>query len=330
MSRQRYGRPIGRRDEHAWRAHLPVRGPGPYAVVDGRVLTDGVEVVVSHHCNLRCRACAYLAPIQRNVLADPERLGRDLATLSHTYHASEARVLGGEPLLHPEITAVLSVIRDSGVCDTIRVITNGLRLPHVPQGFWDGVDEVSVSVYPGRELRPAMADAVRRTAGDHGVALKFKRFGYFRESYSEIGTRDDGLVERIYRTCQMANTWRCHTVWRGRLYRCPQSLFLGLAVEVLTGADDGIEISDDPGFLDRLLTFLEDTRPLASCRHCLGSVGRLFANHQVPRSSWRAPQSAPTEDLVDWPHLNTLESNPGMLVRDASYITSTAASQSAP
>lgn len=324
MSTRHRGRPVSGRDEHAWRAHLPVRGPGPYAVVDGRVLTDGVEVVVSHHCNLRCRACAYLAPIQRNVLADPEQLGRDLAALGHTYHASEARVLGGEPLLNPEITAVLSAIRDSGVCDTIRVITNGLRLPHVPQGFWDTVDEVSVSLYPGRELRPETADAVRRTADDHGVTLKFKRFGYFRESYSEIGPRDDGLVERIYRTCQMANTWRCHTVWNGRLYRCPQSLFLALAVGEMAGSGEGTEISDDPGFLDRLLTFLENTRPLASCRHCLGSVGQLFANHQIPRSSWRDHQCAPTEDLVDWQHLNILESNPGMLVMDASYVTSTA------
>ncbi|MDQ3761021.1 MAG: hypothetical protein M3460_04785 [Actinomycetota bacterium] len=308
-------------DAHAWRAELPRRGPGPYGVVDGRVLTDGLEVVVFHHCNLRCRACAYLAPVQRSALADPVQLGRDLATLSH---ASEARVLGGEPLLHPEITTALSAIRESGVCDTIRVITNGLRLSQAPQGFWDAVDEVSVSVYPGRELCQDAADATRRAAKEHGVTLKFKHFDYFRESYSEIGTSDDGLVERIYRTCQMANTWRCHTIWRGRLYRCPQSLFLPLAVEAMAGVGEGIEISADPQFLNRLLEFLEDARPLASCRRCLGSVGRLFANRQIPRSSWREPQRAPTEDLVDWQHLDTLESNPGMLVKDASYITDTA------
>jgi organic radical activating enzyme len=324
MSGRRPARPVNGHDEHGWRATLPVRGPGPYAVIDGRVLTDGLEVVVSHHCNLRCRACAYLAPVQRTALADPEQLGRDLAALGRAYHASEARVLGGEPLLHPEITAVLSAIRGSGVCDSVRVITNGLRLPRVPRGFWDAVDEVSVSVYPGRELGPETADAVRRTAGEHGVALRFKRFDYFRESYSEIGTDDDGLVERIYRTCQMANTWRCHTVWRGRLFRCPQSLFLALAVNELTGVGEGIEINGDPGFVDRMLSFLEDTRPLASCRRCLGSVGRMFANQQVPRSTWREPQHAPTEDLVDWQHLRALESNSGMLVMDASYITSPA------
>ncbi|MGH3564684.1 MAG: radical SAM protein [Pseudonocardia sp.] len=286
------------------------------------MLTDGLEVVVSHHCNLRCRACAYLAPVQRVALADPKQLSQDLTKLRHAYHASEARVLGGEPLLHPELITVLSVIRESGICDTIRMITNGLRLTQAPRGFWDAIDEVSVSVYPGRALRPDAADAVRRAAEKHGVTLKFKHFNYFRESYTEIGTSNGDLVERIYRTCQMANIWRCHTVWRGKLYRCPQSLFLPLAVEAMAGTSEGIEISDEPQFLDRLLAFLEDTRPLASCHRCMGSVGKLFANRQIPRLSWRELQRAGTEDLVDWQHLDALESNPDMFVKDASYITS--------
>jgi membrane dipeptidase len=31
--------------------------------VDGRILTDGLEVIIAAHCNLRCRACAYLSPV---------------------------------------------------------------------------------------------------------------------------------------------------------------------------------------------------------------------------------------------------------------------------
>jgi organic radical activating enzyme len=288
------------------------------------VLTDGLEVVVAHHCNLRCRACAYLSPIRPKVLADPTLLGRDLAVLAAAYHASETRVLGGEPLLHPEITSILAAIRNSGLCDTIRVITNGLLLPRTPEGFWESIDEVSVSVYPGRALSPEVAEAVRHTAAEHGVALKFKQFRYFRESYSEIGTGDDYLVERIYRTCQMANVWRCHTMWQGRLYRCPQSLFLPAALTQAPLEMEGIEIGSDDGFRGRLLAFLESSDPLPSCKNCLGSVGRLFVNQQVPRNGWREQQRLPTEDLLDWPHLQLLEKNPGMLVKDASYITESA------
>lgn len=279
-----------------------------------------MEVVVCHHCNLRCRGCAYLAPTRPTVFVDPDQLYRELAMLARSYHASEVRVLGGEPLLHPDLPAVAVAIRRSGICGTIRVITNGIRLPHAPPQLWEAIDEASVSVYPGCQLAPDTAGRLERTAASYGVALKFKPFTYFRESYSEIGTDDAQLAKRIFRTCQMANVWRCTTVWQGRIYRCPQSLFLPAAVSELAGTREGIAISDDAGFLDRLLAFLESPEPLASCRSCLGSVGKLFENQQVPRSNWRQPQQTSTENLVDWPHLRDLEANPDKLVRDTSYL----------
>jgi hypothetical protein len=254
------------------------------------------------------------------VSADPARLREELSILAESFHATEARVLGGEPLLHPDIVAVLASVRDSGICDSIRVITNGLLLPRVQGGFWEVVDEVSVSVYPGRELPTDTAKRLEATAATHGVRLKFKRFDCFRESYSEMGTTDGDLVERVFRTCQLANVWRCITVWQGRLYRCPQSLFLPTALNALKDAVEGIEISRQPDFLDSLVAFLESDEPLASCRYCLGSVGRLYRNEQVRRGEWRDHQGVPSEQLLDEPQLAYLEANPTTLVQDTSYL----------
>lgn len=285
------------------------------------MLSDGLEVVVTHHCNLRCRACAYLSPVQHPDQADPRSLRRCLTALAGCFHASEARILGGEPLLHPRLADVLAAVRESGICDSIRLITNGVRLNRAPAQIWDALDEISVSVYPGCELDGTTIDSVRRTADAHGVRLKFKTFKLFRESYSETGTGDEDLVERVYRTCQMAHSWRCLTVWRDHLYRCPQSLFLPSALESLDLADEGIPISTDPEFASRLLEFLEDPHPLAACRHCLGSVGALLPNTQVRRRvDWRMTQTPTTEELIDRKHLKHLEANPETVVRDTSYL----------
>ncbi len=221
-------------ESRSWRELLGRSGPGPYAVVDGRVLTDGIEVIASHHCNLRCRACAYLSPVRPQTVVDPESLRQDLRTLANHYHASEARVLGGEPLLHPDLVAVLDTVRTSGICDSIQVLTNGLLLHRMTTEFWSTIDAVSVSMYQGHCLDDDAIETIRQTAEDQGVRINFKPFRYFRESYSEVGTPDRALVERIYRTCQMANVWRCHTLWSGHLFRCPQSLFLPT---VLAGTD---------------------------------------------------------------------------------------------
>jgi organic radical activating enzyme len=322
---------MGTRTEHSqprqrapdWRAQLPLSGPGPYAVADGRILTDGLEVVIAAHCNLRCRACAYLSPVMPVMTVPPATIQRDLAALARHYHASEARVLGGEPLLHPQLVPVLQAIRASGVSDTIRVITNGLLLARMPASFWHLADEVSVSVYPGRQPDDNAVAAAADMAERHGVRLRLKYFHYFRESYSESGARDATLVERIYRTCQTANVWRCNTVLNGHLYRCPQSAFLPSIINQPGSRDsspDGLRITDSPDFAKQLLEFLESPEPLLACGNCLGSVGRLFTHCQMPRSLWRAQQQDHTEELVDWDHLDALERNPQMLVRDTSFL----------
>lgn len=294
--------------DRSWRALLGRKGPGPYAV---------------HHCNLRCRACAYLSPVRPRAVVDPEALRQDLRILATRYHASEARVLGGEPLLHPDLVAVLDAVRTSGICDTIRVLTNGLLLHRMTTEFWSTIDAVSVSMYQGRCIDEAAIEPIRQTAEGHGVRINFKPFRYFRESYSELGTPNQALAERIYRTCQMANVWRCHTLWSGHLFRCPQSLFLPTVLAETDRATpvDGLPVQDDPGFVQRLLDFLESDQPLWSCTYCLGSVGRVFPHAQIQRREWRAVQSRPTEELMDWTHLALLESNPGMKILDASYMS---------
>ena len=160
-------------------------------------------------------------------------------------------------------------------------------------------------------------------ADKHGVRLRLKYFHYFRESYSESGTRNGPLIERIYRTCQMANVWRCNTVLNGYLYRCPQSAFIPSIIHRPgpgDGTAEGLALTDGPGFTRRLLEFLESTESLGACANCLGSVGRLFRHRQTPRPVWRTQQQHHTEELVDWEHLDMLERNPATLVRDTSFL----------
>ena len=322
----------GQRLNFDQRADLPRKGPGPYAVHAGRLLTDGVEVIVTQHCNLRCRACAYLSPIQSPKAVDPADIEQDLSVLARYYHASEARVLGGEPLLHPELAKILAIIRSSGISDRIRVITNGARLHRMNDAFWSAVDRVSVSVYPGSEPAEENIREIREKAAAHDVAVNFKHFTRFREAYSETGTKDRVLLQQIFQTCQMAHVWRCHTVLEGYLYRCPQSAFLPRVIDELRLSQntDGIRLTDSPTFLRDLLDFLESDHPPASCSHCLGSVGRLIPNQQIPRSSWRQPQQTHTEELLDRKHLAMLLANPGLFVPDASYLPETGMQDGSP
>jgi hypothetical protein len=46
------------------------------------------------------------------------------------------KIMGGEPLLHPEITRILEVLKTTGISRTIRLFTNGLLLHRMDDAFW--------------------------------------------------------------------------------------------------------------------------------------------------------------------------------------------------
>ncbi|MGH8903222.1 MAG: radical SAM protein [Egibacteraceae bacterium] len=285
-----------------------------YHVVDGKIQTEACEISIAEHCNLRCRGCSHLSPVLPADLADPDVIYRDLAVLARHYHAEHLRILGGEPLLHPRILEVVAAVRASGVTDRIRILTNGMLMERMSERFWQAVDEIHVSVYPGFEPSQEALTAWRDRAQEHTTEVIVKRFGWFRESYSEAGTQNPELVSRIYSTCQIAHVWRCHNVSNGRFYKCPQSVFLsrlrrGRTTDV--AHSNGVALVDHPSLGQSLLDYLQDPRPLPACGNCLGSVGRRFEHEQVSRKDWRRHQAAGTEDLLDHQYLRLLERDAG-------------------
>jgi GTP 3',8-cyclase len=274
------------------------------------VLTTACEIDVVQHCNLACLGCSHLSPILSRGYVDPDRLYADLCGLACHFHVEHARLLGGEPLLHPRLLEVIDATRRSGIADKVRVLTNGTLLRGMPNTFWKSVDQLYVSIYPGMELPPEQRRLFREKASVHGVDLRLFRFDFFRVSHSEKGTADRSLVRRIYTSCQIAHQWACHNICDGYFYKCPQSAFLPR----LLGGDsrgrfegDRVRIDRRPGLEQELRAFLQAPEPLASCSFCLGSVGKLFPHAQVTRNRWRHLQQAPTESLIDLEHLYRLE-----------------------
>jgi organic radical activating enzyme len=271
-----------------------------YRLSDGRVFNRSCEVNVVEHCNLRCRSCAHLSPVLPKHFVDPDALSSDLTALARSYHAKVLKLLGGEPLLHPDLLDIMMAARGSHVADKIEIWTNGLLLPRMERRFWEAADSVRISLYPGRSLTQDQLDTCIDRARSNGVPLRYKRYQAFQESYSEQGTDDPALVKRIYTTCNSAHRWRCHTVANGWFFKCAQSYLIpkGMSPGPEAAYRNGIQIDASPGFRDRLLSYLTSPEPLPSCRNCLGSAGRYVEHQQVRRDEFRAAQCRPTEDLI--------------------------------
>jgi cyclic pyranopterin phosphate synthase len=273
------------------------------------VTSNYCEISVADHCNLSCRGCNRLSPVLSKEFIDPDVLRDDLRILSKNYHADQIRLLGGEPLLHPKILDIIAIARESGIANQINICTNGLLLWKMPDEFWKALDRVDVSVYPDREMTPGQLRICHEKSQRWGTLLVSDIKNRFRESYSEVGTNDSGLIKRIYDTCLIVHHWHCHNIDRGYFYKCPQAIFLPkmLHDKFPSPNIDGLRIVDSPSFGADLRAYLDSPDPLASCKHCLGTVGKRFGHSQVKRSEWRQYQQTNLEEMVDMELLTARE-----------------------
>lgn len=285
-----------------------LRQPGPYNMKNNRIQEKMLGILVSHHCNLSCRSCANLSPRSEKFFVSADKVAEDLSVLSKYYHPRSVVLNGGEPLLNPHLLDVIDAVRSSGISDRIQIFTNGILLNRMPEIFWQGIDEICISQYHGHSLGAEELKSCQRQADKHGVYLELHYIDTFREKFSESGTSDSRLVRRIFSTCETAHIWRCHTLYNGYFYRCPQSALIPRVFRpdaVSEFMRDGLKVSDDPDFAASLQNFILSKEPLHSCSNCLGTAGRLFPHSQQSAGSSHLMRR--TEEAVYWEQLERLE-----------------------
>lgn len=92
---------------------LPWRGRDmPHAILD-----------INRGCNIRCRACYNHRAVGQRTLADVEQ---DVCAMMKSRRLHTVTIGGGEPTLHPQLPAVVSIARQHGL--RVALMTNGLRL----------------------------------------------------------------------------------------------------------------------------------------------------------------------------------------------------------
>ena len=88
-----------------------------------------MEFEVSHHCNLNCKGCTHFAPLSEKKFGDFEDFVKDLARIRQMVdYIGHIQLMGGEPLLNPDLNRYVEAARDIYPHSEINVVTNGLLL----------------------------------------------------------------------------------------------------------------------------------------------------------------------------------------------------------
>ena len=106
---------------------------------------------VAYACNLSCKGCISLSndEFKRKGVEPLQDIKEQCETWSKILDPSVISIFGGEPLLHPKIEKVLSLIREYWPQSQIRFITNGYLLRRYDPNMWFkfGDLEMQVSIH---------------------------------------------------------------------------------------------------------------------------------------------------------------------------------------
>jgi GTP 3',8-cyclase len=254
--------------------------PEMFPLVDGRVRTRSLEVHIVDHCNLRCWACCSLSPFLPKWFIDPADLERDLNGAKRALAPTCFKLVGGEPLLHPQILECLQIARASGISGIISVTTNGFLLPRMADRFWEMIDAMTISLYPQPALPEPTRRLVEQRAQRHGFQVNWKRQNEFVDMDLVEARVNDAETEMVYANCWLRR--RCHILSRGRFYACTRPPhFATLFLDHARFEKDGIPLSEDAGLAERIREYLLRKEPLVACLFCNGGDAPTRPHRQL-------------------------------------------------
>ena len=253
----------------------------------GKIHRRSVEYNLTEHCNLRCRGCGHASPLLPEKFASLASFRADLEALAEVFHSDELRVVGGEPLLHPQLLDFLREARRINIADRIVLYTNGVLLHKAPVELWQSVDEIYLSIYPGVHRRLDESECAR-LCRENGVKLTIYRPGHFEQMTINNRIEDVELVQAIYDNCKQRAETSCHTAYEGRFYKCPVAAFTKArlargGISFQEQASDWVDLHDEANLEGKLEAYLASTSPLTACSFCLGDSGPTFKHEQLNR-----------------------------------------------
>lgn len=275
-----------------------------YTRAGGKVRVEAFELHVVEHCNLRCTSCCNMSPYLEERTLSVAQIEAMCRTMAQHLEVDVFKIMGGEPLLHPQITEVVRAIRGTGISRVVRLFTNGLLLHRMDEEFWQALDELTISNYTSAPVKPATLAEIQEKARRHDVVLNVKPVAAFSEVMSDTRV-GDGELQQVYDSCWLRH--RCMVVRNEKFYMCTRAAYAeefharllhGAHPDDLTQArGDGVRL-DTPDLGAALLEYLNKAEPLASCRFCHGGAGPLAPHSQLTRADVREGRLRPLRVLA--------------------------------
>ena len=193
-----------------------------------RVHIASLEMNVSYGCNLRCEYCTHLGRFMKGIVPLDDLLFW-YQSWNSKIRPKTIRIIGGEPLLHPQLEFILYETRNHWKDSRIELISNGLLFPKAETSVFAALKKIGVDVTISRHYDDTHYNSTLETGLEtlkkHGIKPRItKSHRHWMKCYR---INEQGCVipyqsdpAKAWKICYVKNT--CTTLIDNCLYRCPQ------------------------------------------------------------------------------------------------------------
>lgn len=237
-----------------------------------------LETHLVHHCNLNCVGCSHFSPlVDEKWFADIDSYEKDIERISEfSFPLKVIKLMGGEPLLHPEIISFFEVTRRHLKETKIILVTNGILLSSKEDKFWRACHDNGVSIEISGYPIDLDVKKINHLASKYSVDLFYKKVqGEMRARYLEPEPKFS--ARRNFNKCCMAN---CTTLLEGKLYPCSLGTYINFFNESSNThfpEEKGLDLHRKNLSKEQILNYINS--PIELCKYCVTT--------SIPSTKWR-------------------------------------------
>lgn len=240
-----------------------------------------LEFHVADHCNMNCKACEhYSALVKEPRFTDLKKFTRDFEQL-HKFidDIGRIRILGGEPLLNPEINEYIKLSRRLYPQAIIRVVTNAILLPKMPDDFFETLREnnagIDISFYPPLQSK---MKRIKKFLAEKNVDFSVSDLMETFTIKQSLKPCDN--AREIFLQCFQAS---CRNIYDGKVAAC----FLPFTTKYFNAyydknlpEDGAIDLYEEDLTTEKLKKFL--STPFERCRYCTSPIAVKWGTVSYP------------------------------------------------
>ena len=228
-----------------------------------------LDIHITDHCNLNCKSCAHFSSVSKERFININDLKAYYEILKPKFNKffNSIHLLGGEPLLHPEIKNILSVTRKYFPDIEIQLVTNGIVLNTMDEDFFKILNKLEITIQITRYPISLDYQTIKEKCNSYGIKCNISELtNTFIHHYLDPQGRQEPASSR--KKCKWGG--KCIQLKAGKIYPCAQAAHSHILNEAfnLDFKDDRnnyIDISK----LDSLTDFIKFiNKPIPFCRYC--------------------------------------------------------------